>query len=271
MALAAITGLMAQAPAQPKPKSQGELEAIQAMFNAQDADTRIQAVNTLVTKYADTEFKGLAFYLAAVSYEQKNDYEKMLVFGEQALAVDPKNYNVLLMMARAIANRTREHDLDREEKLTRSEKYAKAAEEELKTAQKPNPQLSDEQWEGIKKDLQAQSREALAMGAMARKKYDDAITHFKASIDIAATPDPATMVRLGAAYDQVKRYDEAIAILDKVMAMTDVNPVVKQYAQAERVRAVQAKAGPAAAPAAGGAAPQAAPTEPPAPAPAPKP
>jgi tetratricopeptide (TPR) repeat protein len=275
LALAAVMGLMAQAPPkQPTPKSQGELDAIKAMFSAQTPDDRIQAANNLITKYADTDFKGMALSIAAESYGQKNDYEKMLVFGEQALAADPKNFHMLLLMARAIANRTREFDLDREEKLARAEKYAKSADEELKAAQKPNPQLTDEQWTAIKKDYQSQGEEVLAMAAVARKNFDAAITHYKAAIDISPNPDPATMVRLGAAYDQAKRYDEAIAILDKVMAMPDVNPVVKQFAQAERVRAVQAKGGPAAAPAAGAApaaAPQAAPAQPPAPTPAPKP
>jgi tetratricopeptide (TPR) repeat protein len=182
---------------------------------------------------------------------------------------------VLLMMARAIANRTREFDLDREEKLTRSAKYAKAAEEELKTAQKPNPNITDDQWVGIKKDLSAQGEEALAMGDMARKNFDSAITHFKSAVDTAANPDPATMVRLGSAYSQAKKYDEAVAVLDKVMAMADVAPVIKQFAQAERVRAIQAKNPQAVAPGGtatgtGGSVAPAAPAAPPAPAPAPK-
>jgi hypothetical protein len=42
-------------------------------------------------------------------------------------------------------------------------------------------------------------------------------------------------------YNEAKRYDDAIAVLDKVMAMTDVDPRVRQFAQAERVRAMQAK------------------------------
>ena len=85
IAIVAAAGLMAQQapPKQPKPKSQGELETLQAMFNAKTADERIKAVETLITKYADSDFKGIALYLAAVSYEQKNDYEKMLVYGER--------------------------------------------------------------------------------------------------------------------------------------------------------------------------------------------
>jgi hypothetical protein len=51
------------------------------------------------------------------------------------------------------------------------------------------------------------------------------------------------MVRLGAAYNQSGKPDEAIAVLDKVMAQTDVHPSIKQFAQAEKARAAQIKSG----------------------------
>ena len=38
---------------------------------------------------------------------------------------------------------------------------------------------------------------------------------------------------------------DAVAILDKVMATANVHPQIKQFAQAERVRAIQGKSGPA--------------------------
>ncbi len=228
---------------QPQPKSKGELEALQALFQAPDADTRIKAADNLVTKYADTDFKDLALFFAAASYEQKGDAEKAIVYAERAVDANPKNYSALLLLARLVAQRTREHDLDREEKLTRVEGYVKSAEQALAQAPKPNPQLTDEQWAAAKKDMSAQGHEALGMAAMARKKYDVATTEFKTALDGSSQPDPATMVRLGAAYNLAGKPDEAIAVLDKVMAMQDVHPAVKQFAQAEKVRATQAKGG----------------------------
>ena len=78
--------------------------------------------------------------------------------------------------------------------------------------------------------------------AVVRKKYDVAITEYKAAIDGAATPDPATMVRLASAYGSAGKYDEQIATLDKVLAIPDVHPQVKQVASQEKARAVQNKA-----------------------------
>lgn len=235
--LAAGSALWAQK--QPQPKSQPELDAILAIQNAQDPDSRIAAVENLLTKFADTEFKGFALYIATVSAQMKNDYEKMMVYAERTLDADPKNYATMLIMANAIAMRTREHDLDKEEKLSRAEKLAKQAADVLKTAEKPNQQLTDEQWASAKKDFEAQGHEALGLVAMARKKYDDAINELKIAVESSA--DVATSVRLGQAYNFAGKHDEAIAVLDKVMASADAPPQIKQVAQAERARAVQAK------------------------------
>ena len=60
---------------------------------------------------------------------------------------------------------------------------------------------------------------------------------------LADAPDPVTMVRLAAVYDQTNKPDDALALLDKVMAMQDLHPSIKQYAQAEKVRATQLKSG----------------------------
>lgn len=238
---------------QPQVKSKGEAEALNTVFNAQDPDTRLTAIQDFLAKYNDSEFKAVAMQLAAATYQQKNDFENMVIWAERTLEADPNSFAAMLMLATGIASRTREFDLDREEKLARAEKYAHAAEDILKTALKPNPGLTDEQWETAKKDIRSQAHEALAMAAIPRKKYDVAIAEFKTALEIGNTPDPATQVRLGVVYNMAGKYDEAIATLDKVMAAADVLPQIKQYAQAERVRAIQSKAAgakPAAPPAA---------------------
>lgn len=236
LAVLALT-LPAQKP--PQIKSQKEAEAWNAVVNAQDPDSRIAAVENLLTKFADTELKPYALSIATDSARQKNDFEKLMLYGERTLEADPKNYNTMFVLASAIAQRTREHDLDKEEKLKRAEKLANEGGEILKTAAKPNPQITDEQWAQAKKDFESQQHEALGLVAMVRKKYDVAINEFKAASDLNG--DVAAMVRLGQAYNLAGKHEEAVAVLDKVMAGADTPVQVKQIAQAERARAIQAK------------------------------
>src|SRR5919112_5979891 len=78
--------------AQPKPKSQKEVDAIMAIQNAQEPAARIAAVENLLTKFADTEFKPYALMVAAASAQQMNDFEKMVIYAERTLEADPKNF-----------------------------------------------------------------------------------------------------------------------------------------------------------------------------------
>ena len=50
------------------------------------------------------------------------------------------------------------------------------------------------------------------------------------------------MSHLGTAYLASKQYDEAIATDDKILAMTDASPSVKQFAQQQKDTATKAKA-----------------------------
>ncbi|HTQ56677.1 MAG TPA: hypothetical protein VMI94_19560 [Bryobacteraceae bacterium] len=234
---AAMPGLLAQN----KKVTREEAEAYNAMIRAQTADERIAAAENLVTKFADSQFRATALYFEALSYEQKGDYDHSVVFGERTLETDPKHYQAMLMLAMEIAQHTREYDLDKAEKLARVDKYAKTALELLKDAPKPNPNLTDDQWAGAKKEYESEAHAALGMGALADKQFAAAEREFKSAVEATNTPDPSNIVRLGKVYADEGKYDDAIAQYDKVMAIPDVNPTVRQIAQAERVRAIQKK------------------------------
>ena len=258
--LALISGMTyLTAQKQPTPKSQKEVDAINAMIKATAPDDRIKTANELMTKFADTEFMGIAMQMTAEAYEMKNDFEKMQVWCEKTIEIDPKNFSCMLMIAGGTAKRARETDLDLNEKLARVDKYAKQALEVLKDAPKPNPGIPDDQWVAAKKDYASQAHEAFALSAVVRKKFDVAISEFKEAVDGAATPDPATMVRFAQCYNQAHKPDDAIVLLDKVMALPNLHPQIRQFAQAERVRAIQMKGAATPATPAAPAAPPAAP------------
>jgi tetratricopeptide (TPR) repeat protein len=231
---------------QPVVKSKEEADAIMAMFNAKDPDSRIAAAEAFIQKFADTQFKGVALFFIAASFMEKNDYEKTITYAERSLQADPESYQAMLLITRTLAARTKEFDLDREEKLATVEKYGNRVLELMKTAPRPNPNITDEQWAGAKKDFIAQVYEAFGTAAMARNKPDQAIEQYRKALDASPNPDPATMVRLGLAYAKATKYDDAVATFDKVMAIPQVNPSVRGIAQAERVRALQNKNGGAA-------------------------
>ncbi len=226
---------------QPKPKSQKEVDAINKMFSTQDAAGRIAAAKELIQNFADTEFKELAFQIVAMTYQQTGDVENMIIYADKVLEVNPNGYQAMLMIATGLAQRTKEFDLDKEEKLGRAEKQANKAMEVIPTAPKPRADITDPQWEGAKKDALSEAHQALGMIAGVRKKYDVAIDEYKKSIEGASTPDAATMVRLGSTYNQAGKPAEAIAILDKALATPNLHPGIKAAAEGEKKNAEKLK------------------------------
>jgi len=210
------------------------------MLQAQDPDGRIQAADALVTKFANSDFKSLAFYVEADAYQQKNDNAKAIVFGEQALETDANNFDAAVLLANVLASTTRDTDLDKDEKLTRSTKYAMGALDGLKVAAKPNPKMTDEQWDAYKKNDTAQAYQALGNIALVQKKYDEAVADFQKGVD--ANPDPLLMIRAGRALLAAKKYDDAITWFDKAINAPGVPDQFKNIAVGDKNRATQAKA-----------------------------
>jgi len=241
------TALMAQQGKKgPAPKSQNELKAVQAVFTASqqnNPDGVITAAEDLLSKFKDTEFKDTVLMMEAQSYQQKGDKDKEQIYAERALAANPNNFQAALMLADVTVQGTREHDLDLNDKLAKADKYANQAITSVTAAEKPNPQLTDQQWADFKKDTIAQAHDALGMSAIDRKDWDKAISELKMATEGAAHPEPAYLVRLASAYQSAGKYDEAIAQAEKVMNDSQVPQQIRSVAQSVRASAVMAKNG----------------------------
>jgi len=242
--------LLAQQQAQPqqgpKPKSQKESDALRKVLAAQQAkdwDGEIQAINYVLENFADTDYKPLLLNMAMTAAQQKNDYPQTVIYGERAIQADPNNILSTVMLAEVIAQHTRENDLDKEQSLKKADDYANKGLDLIKNSAAPPPgvAVTADQWPQYKKDLASQAHDALGQTAVLRKNYPQAIDNFKLALTEAAHPDPATMDRLGRAYIDNKQYDDAIATADKVLAISDAQPVVKQFAQQIKDQATKLK------------------------------
>jgi tetratricopeptide (TPR) repeat protein len=225
---------------QPQLKSEKEQQAVMAVFNAADSAGRIAATEALLQKFADSEFKSLALFIAAAAAEEAGDWEKTVIWGDRALEADKGSYGTMLILARGYAARVREFDLDKEEKLAKAEKYANGALDLLKTAPKIRPDVSDEQWTAQVKMWQSEAYEALGLASVARKKWSDAIGRFEKGLE-AAPGNPNLMARMASAQVDAGKADDALATLTKLLAAADLNPAVKNIAENLKKRATEMK------------------------------
>lgn len=214
-----------------KPKSQKEQAAIVAVQVAATPDARIAAIENVLTNFADTEFKIPLLQMAVQSEQQKNDYAQIVFYSERLLKADPKNAFALVTLASETARHTRENDLDKDEQLTKVDKWAKDAIEAAKVMPKLRADVPDAEWEGFKKDMEAQAYEAMGMADMVRKNYDGAATNYKQALAVGSTPNPATMVRLAQVYMNTGKLDNAVFTLDKAINTPNVPDQVKSIAQ----------------------------------------
>jgi tetratricopeptide (TPR) repeat protein len=244
-AAAFAQGPPANAPSAPKkvvktgpgPKTQAEQQAVQALLQAQTPDDIIKAAEEVVTKFPSSDFKSFALEREGEAYLQKNDNAKAIVYGEQALEADPMNFDADNLLANVLAATTRETDLDKEEKLSKADKYAH---DSLTTLEGPKPWMyGDAQWVKVKSAAASQAYQALGNTALVRKKTDEAVADFQKGID--ANPDPILMIRTGRALLTAKKPDEAIVWFDKAINAPDVPANIKGIAQTDKLRAQQSK------------------------------
>jgi hypothetical protein len=219
--------------AKARPKSQKEMEALRAFQDAQTTDQQLQAIENVLTNFADTEFKVMLLQTAMQIEQRKDDFAQVLFYGERLMNADPKGAFALVTIASETARHTHMFDLDKEEKLARVDKYAQAGLEAAKVMPKPTG-IADDQWDAAKKDFQAMAYEALGQAAGLRQKYDEAVANYRQSVSVAATPNAVTWTRLGQAYLNSGRLDEAFDAFDKAVATPNVSPEVKSVAQAKK-------------------------------------
>jgi tetratricopeptide (TPR) repeat protein len=235
-------GKPAQAPKGPTFKSQAELQALQAWqaaLQAGDPDGIIKVDDDLLIKFPNTEFKGSVLESEAEAYLQKNDWAKAQIYADMALTADPKSFQAARLLADIPAKHTGEHDLDKEESLTKAEKYAHQAIDLVNSAPKPS-QLTDQQWADYQKGIASQAQDDLGMIAMDRKNWDAAAAAFKAAF--ALSPEPAYKVRLANVLVLGGKPDEAIAVCDQILAEPNLHPRIQSAARSIRANATAAKA-----------------------------
>ena len=223
-------------------KSQKEYEALKAIETAYDPDSQIAAVHSLLTTFKNTEFKEWANFMAMNAFSKKNDFENMLLYGEQTLAINPDNAEVLTALAYAIPSRTKQFDLDKDEKLSKAEDFARRALRVIPTAEKPNSEVPDEDWLTVKKDLMSQSHDALGLVAFMREDFAAAQQSFEQSLQVASKPSALTFYHYANTLKQSGQTDKALEIADKSIAAGGVPVGTRDLAKVLKAEIIKARA-----------------------------
>ena len=208
----------------PAAKTQPEFEAYKAAIALTDPAAVEKAAADFATKFPDSELRVMIYRSAMQKYQAANNGDKMMEMAQKALTFDADDPEALVGIAQVIAERTRDTDLDRDQRLAESKKDAERAlvtiDTDIPTAGYPPEQLA-----AYKGFLKSEAYAVLGKLACDAKNWPDAETNLRKSIDaLPQSPDSIAVLRLAVALDMQNKIPEAIKYADQAIDLTKDRP-----------------------------------------------
>ena len=227
----------------PQAKTQAEFDAYKAAVALTDPAAMEKAADDFATKFADSELRAVLYKAAMHGYQQGNNANKMLDMARKVLNYDPDDPEALLGVAQVLAERTRDTDLDKDERLAEAKKYVQRALSTIDT-DIPTTGYPPEQIEALKGFLRSEAYAILGTISFNAKGWPDAETNLRKSIEaFPQQPDPIAVFRLAVALDMQGKYPEATKYVNQAVDLTKEDTAAGKAARAEKDRLARLSSG----------------------------
>jgi len=218
-------------------KTQDEMKAYQDAAAITDAAQLLAASDAFAAKYPASELRSALYIRAMDMYAQQNNVEKIVDAGRKAIAADPINPVPLVQVASALAESTRDTDLDRDPRLNEAAKDAQAAIDNLETGLIIPPNAPADRVAEAKRSIVTMSYDTLGMVAMGKKDYAAAEQNFLKAVDATkAAPEAVVYLRLSVAQDQQKKYPQALESANKAAQYAPEGSPAQNLAKQQQLR-----------------------------------
>ncbi|MFZ0201030.1 MAG: hypothetical protein WB523_15865 [Candidatus Sulfotelmatobacter sp.] len=235
-------GQTAAAPAGKRPpqaKTQPEFDAYKLAAAITDPAAQEKAADDFAAKFPDSELRALLYKSVMHSYQQANNGDKMLAMSRKVLTFDPDDPEALLGVAQVLAERTRDTDLDKDQRLAEARKDAERALVTIDTDIPTAGQLP-EKVDAYKGFLKSDAYAILGTLDFNAKAWAAAEQNLKKSIDaFPQQPDPIAVFRLSVALDMQNKYPDALKYADQAVDLTKAGTGAGDAARKEKDRLVQ--------------------------------
>jgi len=208
----------------PAAKTQPEFDAYKAAVAQTDAAALEKAADDFATKFPDSELRGLLYTAAEQRYQSANNADKMMDMARKVLAIDPDDPAALVGLAQGTAERTRDTDLDRDQRIAEAKKNAERALVTVDT-DVPASGYPPDQLVAYKGFLKSEAYAILGKLAADAKNWPEAESNLRKSIDaLPQQPDPVAVFRLAVALDMQNKYPEALKFANQAVDLTKDRP-----------------------------------------------
>jgi tetratricopeptide (TPR) repeat protein len=228
----------------PQAKTQPEFDAWKAAAANTDPAALEKASDDFATKFPDSELRILLYKNAMRLYQSANNAEKTDAMGRKVLSLDGDDPEALVIVAEVIAERTRDADIDKDQRFAEATSLAQKATKTVDTDVQVPTGTPQEKIDAYKSLLRSNAYSILGTIEFKKENYAAAQENLQKSIDAFPTnPDPVVILRLALALDKQQKYPEALKVANRAVELTQDNTVIGTPARRERDRLQQLTGG----------------------------
>jgi tetratricopeptide (TPR) repeat protein len=228
----------------PQAKTQPEFDAWKAASANTDPAALEKASDDFATKFPDSELRVLLYKNAMRIYQNANNAEKTEAMGRKVLSFDADDPEALVVVAEVIAERTRDTDIDKDQRFAEATSMAEKATQTVDTDIQVPAGTAQEKIDSYKGLLRSQAYSIIGTIDFKKESYPAAVENLQKSIDVyPSDPDKVVVLRLALALDKEQKYAEALKVVNRVVDMTQDNTPIGTPARRERERLLQLTGG----------------------------
>ena len=224
----------------PAAKTTPEYEAYKAAAALTDPAAAENAANDFAAKFKDSELRIVLFKNVMRGYQRAGNSDKIIEMGRKALAIDGDDPEALVTVAGELAEKTRDTDLDKDQRLDEAMKMAQKAVQTVDTDVAIPQGTPQEQVDAYKSQLRSFAFSIIGTLEFKKDNFADAETDLRKSIDsYPAGPDPVVVLRLAISLDRQNKYTDALKEANRAVDMTQESTGAGKLARQERDRLTQ--------------------------------
>jgi len=243
----AAPGTAAAAPAAKRPpqaKTQPEFDAWKAAAANTDPAALEKASDDFATKFPDSELRVLLYKNAMRAYQKADNAEKTEATGRKVLSCDADDPEALVIVSEVIAERTRDTDIDRDQRFADATAMSQKALKTIDTDIGVPAGTPQDKIDAYKSGLRSQAYSIIGAIDYKKENYTAAQDDLQKAIDAyPSDPAPVDVLRLALALDKQQKYPEALKVADRAVQMTQDNTPIGTPARRERERLQQLTGG----------------------------
>ena len=224
----------------PAAKTTPEYEAYKAAAALTDPAAAENAANDFAVKFKDSELRIVLFKNVMRDYQRAGNSDKIIEMGRKALAIDGDDPEALVTVAGELSEKTRDTDLDKDQRLDEAMKMAQKAVQTVDTDVAIPQGTPQDQVDTYKSQLRSFAFSIIGTLEFKKDNFADAETDLRKSIDaFPSGPDPVVVLRLAISLDRQNKYADALKEANRAVDMTQETTSAGKLARQERDRLTQ--------------------------------